>query len=334
MIKKHTELHFDDLRQSRNLSGGLLAPAEDLKLLPFWVVAEIFYGELSSEMVAELKDIAVTREELFKHVISGGISRFSYSKYLPMKANGDLARFKARWKAFNDKAYEHAIATNNSAPIIRLYELMQNQIITAEQLLQTLDESLYANLDVTTGGISWNLVFLAAYEHYQELLRKEVAAAGDLDKYLRSSTTLLAACIAESSRLRPLAAFSVPQSAPTTRIVEGYVIPAGTDFIVDSHALNTLNEFWGADGRVYRPERFLERSATELRYQFWRFGFGPRQCMGKYVADLIIRTLIVHLVQNYELSLSEYSSKWERDPETWINHPKMLIRCEKRQSKQ
>lgn len=332
MIQKHVSQYFEELHRTGPLERGLLGPADDLKLLPFWIVAEVFYGELDADMISELRDLAHTREELFKHVIHGGISRFSISKYLPTQANRLLSQFQARWIAFNEGARRRAVSLNNGAPIVTLYELAEKGTITKEQLLQTLDESLYANLDVTTGGISWNIVFLAAYRHYQDKLRQEAAEAPDREQYIRTSSTLLAACISESSRLKPLAAFSVPQAAPTTRIVDGYAIPAGTDFIVDSNALNIRNEFWGEDAAVYRPERFLEKGNTQVRYQLWRFGFGPRQCMGKYVADLVIRALVVYLVENYDVNLleAEASGEWGRNPECWINHPGMNVHCVRR----
>ena len=331
LVKKHVVKHFDELRRVGSLSEGLLNPTENLKLLPFWVVAEIFYGELSPEMVSELKGLAPLREDLFKEVIRGGLSRFSISQYFPTKPNKSLASFQARWKLFNDRAYHRAVSSNLAVPIVHLFELVKRGTMTAEHMLHTLDESLYANLDVTTGGISWNLVFLAAHKRYQESLLQDSMASSDHEQYILSSSTLLAACVSESSRLKPLAAFSVPQSAPTERAIDGYIIPPGTDFIVDAYGLNVRNEFWGEDAALYRPERFLERSALEMRYHFWRFGFGPRQCMGKYVADMIIRTLIDYLVNNYDLNLVHSSGIWSRDPESWINHPKMQIRCVKKQ---
>lgn len=61
--------------------------------------------------------------------------------------------------------------------------------------------------------------------------------------------------------------------------------------------------------------------------------------MGKYIAGLIVRVLHVHLVENYDLSLSEGEAsgrskykmdKWQMGPETWINHPFMELRCERK----
>ena len=345
LVEARLKSYFAELQTSTNLPRGLLDPAEDLKLLPFLVVAEVIYGKLSPELERKLRDIAPRREALFKHVISGGLARFGISKYFPTAANRALASFRNEWHNLNKFAYDLAIASGSNAPIISLYEAAETGEITHEQVYQTLDEMLYANLDVTLGGIAWNVVFLAANRKAQDEVRNEIAckraeSLTDLKKfqtYLLSSSSLLASCVLESARLRPLAAFSVPQSAPTPRMVDGYVVPAGTDFVIDSYALNIRNPFWGEDTETYRPQRFLEPRKgmqTEMRYNYWRFGFGPRQCMGKYVADLVIRMLIVELVERYELSLREedVGSVWGRDRTTWINHPKMLVKCENRLS--
>ncbi len=248
----------------------------------------------------------------------------------------ELRRFQQRWARFNDDAYHRALPDGpEELPIVSMTAAVAAGRMSRAHLLHTLDEILFANLDVTLGGISWNVVFMAADLDCQARLRSEIAErrgrelgkTADLDEYYHSSGSYLAACIAESARLRPLAAFSVPQAAPTARVVGGYFFPAGTNFLVDSYALNQRNPFWGATTLQYRPERFLELSRTQARYQYWRFGFGPRQCMGKYAADLILRVLLAHMVANYELALDEKGQElWRQDPDGWINHPQMRIR--------
>ena len=55
--------------------------------------------------------------------------------------------------------------------------------------------------------------------------------------------------------------------------------------------------------------------------------------MGKFVADMMIRVLLVHLVENYDLGMLDVDKKWERDPENWINHPLMKLKCDLRRIK-
>ena len=219
-----------------------------------------------------------------------------------------------------------------------MFAAVESGTIDQEQLYQTIDEMLFANLDVTIGGMSWNPIFLAANPEYQERVRSEIQSVDcedtkAVEAYLQCSTSMLAACIVESARLKPLAAFSVPQSATSDRIVGGYLIPAGTDFVVDAYALNIRDTaFWGNDTATYRPERFLEAKAskTSLRYHFWRFGFGPRQCMGKHVADMIIKQLLVFMLRRYELSLAGIEDQWAKKRESWITHPDFRIGCKTR----
>ena len=342
MVEKETLEYLDHLwNHDGGCLTGLIDPVSDLKMLPFYIVADIIYGTLSAEMKQDLMSLTPQRESLFiRHVIQGGLSRFHASKYLPTAANQALSDFQTKWWKFNDAAYRRASTTYPDAPIVSMYKAMEAKRLSRAELLQTLDEMLYANLDVTMGAISWNLVFLAAHPDVQDTLRQEAAeqraasrpkelGGSTFEDYLWSSSTLLAACTYESSRLQPLAAFSVPQSAPTEHIIDGFRVPAGTNFIVDTYALNVRNPFWGADRDTYRPGRFLERkSRTETRYNYWRFGFGPRQCMGKYVADLMTRTLLVLLLERWELVLpgdAKGKKEWAKDKETWINHPKMKL---------
>ncbi|KAL3443190.1 cytochrome P450 [Aspergillus insuetus] len=184
------------------------------------------------------------------------------------------------------------------------------------------------------GSLSWNPVFLAAHpevqgELYESIAQAEQKEGSEMTSYLQRSSTYLAACILESARLKPLAASSVPQAAPTERVLDGYLVPAGTSFIVDTYALNVEHEFWGTDRRQYRPSRFLQLNASETRYHMWRFGFGPRQCLGKYVADLIIRVFLAHLLRNWRLEFQKGegtdSRDWQRDLHTWITHPKVKL---------
>ncbi|KAI1208208.1 putative cytochrome P450 oxidoreductase GliC-like protein [Annulohypoxylon truncatum] len=338
---------------------GKLHPVHDLKLLPFLFVARIIYGSLSAELEKELRELIPLREELFKSVVGGGITRFSIARFLPLPAIRALRDFKRRWAEWNDKAHAYALQTKRAeaTPIIGMYRCVDEGTITREQLLQTLDEMLFANIDVTMGGISWTLVFLAAHPSVQKMLRSEIQTssshAASRNAYLLSSwtttPTLLGACILESARLRPLAAFSVPQSCPTPRVLDGFEVPAGTNFVVDSYALNIRDPFWGPDRERFRPQRWLERhkSGRDLRYRYWRFGFGPRTCLGKYVAEFLLRAVVVEVLENWSISLEtteqqrskevesengcdrkeEEDMDWPWDDEMWIHHPDLFLKC-------
>ncbi|KAI0452596.1 cytochrome P450 [Xylaria acuta] len=337
-ILETTKTFMNELFSGEKLHDNLINPVADLKYLPFWIMVDLIYGTLSAESRSELQEIIPLRDSLWTQVIKGGVTRYSLTGYLPKKVTRDLKTFKTKWSFFNDAAYETAKGKTEKSPIVSMYEEVKSGVVRKEELLQTLDEMLFANLDVTMGGLSWPLLFLAANHHVQDQVRQEIRAARQAgtagsgwERYLQSSSTLLAASILEASRLKPLAAFTVPQAAPTDRVVSGFLVPAGTNYIVDTYALNIKNVYWGdnkEDREAYRPSRFLDKKQSELRYQFWRFGFGPRQCLGKYVVDIVLRAIVAFLVEDYQLSLSE-KTHWEKNPTTWILHPDTQIRCER-----
>lgn len=341
---------------------GKLHPVQDLKLFPFLFVARVVYGPLDPELERQLRELIQPREALFRSVIQGGISSFSVARFLPLPSVRALRDFKRRWAAWNDRAHDSALKAaagrapqQPAAPIVGMYKSVKTGSVTREQLLQTLDEILFANIDVTMGGLSWTLVFLATHAATQDALRAELRAQSSKlaarEAYLLSSwttaPTLLGACILESSRLRPLAAFSVPQACPTPRVLDGFEVPAGTNFVIDSYALNIRDPFWGEDRERFRPGRWLERQGggRDLRYRYWRFGFGPRTCLGKYVAELVLRSMVVELVENWRLSLEPAGGggekdigqkgdggeemDWPWDDEMWIHHPDLLLKCER-----
>jgi len=346
IIQKRTQEYFAEIQSQPggNLTRGLIDPVNDIKLLPFRIVAEIVYGRLESDARDTLESLVPLRERLWKRMIAGGLTRYRWSRFLPLAVNGELRTWQRQWSDFNDRAAKTGAVTreellcNPPPPIMTMYAAVERQLITRDQALQTLDEMLFANLDVTMGGLSWNLVFLAENPSAQAELRAEVISHEMSGSYFLSSHTFLHACILESARLRPLAAFSVPQSAPDTRIVgdggtqPGYVIPGGTNYIIDTHALNIHNTFWGVEQterESYRPARFHERRPVELRYNYWRYGFGPRQCLGKHVADLIIKNLLVYVVSNYKLLLQkeEKNNKMCLASGSWITHPNVHLVC-------
>jgi gliotoxin/aspirochlorine/mycotoxins biosynthesis cytochrome P450 monooxygenase len=73
------------------------------------------------------------------------------------------------------------------------------------KVLHTIDESLFANLDVTTHVLTWSIVLLADHTDVQNMLRIEVNAnKHDVEAYINRNDTLLHYALLESLRVRPL----------------------------------------------------------------------------------------------------------------------------------
>lgn len=79
-IEQQTKRYFNDLYVHGRLDQGLLNPIDDLKLLPFWITAEIIYGELPPEAEQKLQNLIPIRESLFRLMITGKLTRFKLYK--------------------------------------------------------------------------------------------------------------------------------------------------------------------------------------------------------------------------------------------------------------
>jgi cytochrome P450 len=342
LIQRRIQGHFQILKRTNQFTPKRMhvRPADDLKFLPFWIVCDIIYGDLTETMEMQLLQIFPLRDRIGREVTRGGFSRFSISRFFPTSLNHTLREFKKKWRDFNDQTYQEAqiAALGSRHPIISMYAAVEDGRISKTELLHTLDELTFDNLDVITANLGWILVFLAANSSTQEEVRAEITKirnTGSPDawaNYLSGSSTLLMACVLESTRLKPTAPVSINQAITTDRIIDHFLIPAGTNFLVDTHALNVADPYWGEDSTIYRPKRFLEgRRMASMRYHFFRYGFGPRQCLGKNVADLFLKATVAYLVENYRLDLakgiSHIPDEWESKANNFFNLPAQEIVC-------
>ncbi|TFB01505.1 Cytochrome P450 monooxygenase roqR [Trichoderma ghanense] len=293
------------LRSLKNEVESVINVTDDLKYCPFFMVASIFFGPLTTAQRNELHSIGPLREELFRHAFSGGVNRYAFAKYLPGSALPKLRKFQGLWEGFVKKACHEARSSRESA-IVSLWEAVEHGDISKEELLQTLDESLFANLDVTAHALSWSVIRVAHHTAIQNEIRQEVRdnyrSEQDYEDYLRRDNTLLAACILEASRLHPILPFSNPEAAPAEKLIGGCKIPRHTDVIVDAYAINVDNPYW-EKATEFNPRRHLDQKDQARRYNMWRFGFGPRQCLGKNVADIILRVIVAEMVRCYQMDI-------------------------------
>jgi cytochrome P450 len=125
----------------------------------------------------------------------------------------------------------------------------------------------------------------------------------------------------------PLAAFSNPESAPEDLYVDGYLIPANTNVIVDAQAINIDNPYW-VNGTQYNPRRFFSLNKSDVRHNMWRFGFGPRQCLGKHIGERMLKAIVAEIIRQYVISISADSAlKNDLQEDSWVGLPATRIQC-------
>lgn len=139
MIRGVAHDYVQELAQTLALRAGeegefLFDAAQDTKFYSFLTVARIFYGDLDEQQTKVLKGIAPGREALWKHVIDGGLSRLSISRFLPTEANRCFIEFQSDWQKFNQEAFEKQLKLGGTAPICQIWKAMDEGRISKTEV--------------------------------------------------------------------------------------------------------------------------------------------------------------------------------------------------------
>ncbi|KAK6317667.1 hypothetical protein J4Q44_G00109580 [Coregonus suidteri] len=153
----------------------------------------------------------------------------------------------------------------------------------------------------TSITLLWTLYELARHPDLQEELRAEVAVArqstqGDMLQMLKM-IPLVKGALKETLRLHPVAV-SLQRYITEEIVIQNYHIPSGTLVQLGLYAM-------GRDPGVFpRPEKYLPSRWLRTESQYFRslgFGFGPRQCLGRRIAETEMQLFLIHMLENFRV---------------------------------
>ena len=124
----------------------------------------------------------------------------------------------------------------------------------------------------------------------------------------------LQACFKEALRIFAPVAMGTPRVVPPEGVtLGGRFFPAGTTVSLNSFSMNLSTEVWGPDAREFRPERWMEASAEQLKNMkatMFQFGAGARTCIGKNVSLLEVYKLVPSFLRRFEVCCAWSWSWW------------------------
>ncbi|EDW61474.1 cytochrome P450 12b1, mitochondrial [Drosophila virilis] len=177
-------------------------------------------------------------------------------------------------------------------------------------------DMLMAGLDTTSSAFVTILYHLARNPVKQTQLRRELQrilprSEDVLTAENTKNMPYLRACIKEGLRITSI---TPGNFRITTKdlVLSGYRVPRGTGVLMGVLELSNSDEYF-AQSAQFIPERWLKpdtdgdtQSCPEARsrnpFVYLPFGFGPRTCIGKRIAELEIETLLVRLLRRYQVS--------------------------------
>lgn len=179
--------------------------------------------------------------------------------------------------------------------------------LTDEDIREEVDTFMFEGHDTTAMALSWTLFLLGHHKKVQEKLQEEVdELCNELDE---EESTLclddlkrlkyLDCVIKEALRLCPSVPFIGRQTKKELEL-GGHHIPAGCVIFVLIYQLHRNADIF-PNPELFNPDRFLpENTLGRHPFAYVPFSAGPRNCIGQKFAMAEMKTILLHMLRNFD----------------------------------
>ncbi|KAK3578380.1 hypothetical protein CHS0354_025474 [Potamilus streckersoni] len=206
-----------------------------------------------------------------------------------------------RWN-FLLKTTQNAISKfrhrQETAPCV-LSGLLHSEELTEEEVLINITDMMIASIDTTITSIRWCLHELSLHPECQELIVEEYWNDGsNMTYHTLHGLKFLKAVVKETLRLHPTGFFTCRLIKEDMEVGNSR-IPAKTNVAISMFVMGR-NPSLTLDPDRFHPQRWLKDS-TDLDqfYQNVPFGFGPRMCLGRKVAEMEIMLFVLQFCRSF-----------------------------------
>ncbi|CAG9770374.1 unnamed protein product [Ceutorhynchus assimilis] len=207
---------------------------------------------------------------------------------------------------------ENSVCLDSNLPLPLLDSMLQS---TGEKFSDKLifeEMFLFTTAATDTSGYTLTYFFtmLGMHPQVQEKVYQEVMSVVGCDRHIYFEDLpylkYTERAILETMRILPVTPFLGRKASADTDIGTK-LIPEGTNIFVSVFDLHRNEKYW-PEPLKYDPDRFLpDEVAKREPYAFIPFSGGPRNCIGKTYALMLMKTCAANVVRNYEIS-SPYKS--------------------------
>jgi cytochrome P450 len=197
-----------------------------------------------------------------------------------------------------------SLVENNEMPELPdfLTHMLVSGKLTLKEITMNALDLLTAGIETTSTTLSWALYELAINPDSQDKLRSEVKRVVSNDELITPehihNMPYLRWCIKETLRLYSVAIVNLRRTTEDV-VLSGYHIPAGnTVFVVMSEMVKSAENYSEPD--KFMPERWDREGGSNIdSFTNIQFGFGPRMCVGRRVAELELHIALADIIRKY-----------------------------------
>ncbi|EOA14407.1 hypothetical protein CARUB_v10027607mg, partial [Capsella rubella] len=185
---------------------------------------------------------------------------------------------------------------------------------------------LLAGRDTTASALTWFFWLLSENPIVMTKIRQEVdmilprSSSGqerlsyDPMEHLNKLVYLHAALF-ETMRLYPPVPLVRVSPLKTDVLPSGHKVEANSKILIFVYGVGRMRAVWGDNALKFKPERWISETG-ELRhvpaFKFLAFNAGPRVCLGKQIAMMLMKIVVVEMLQNYDIKVAK-GQKFEPD---------------------
>ncbi|XP_017482014.1 PREDICTED: probable cytochrome P450 12b2, mitochondrial [Rhagoletis zephyria] len=220
-----------------------------------------------------------------------------------------------------DKALERIEAEGRKEAVSVLEKLLR---VDKNIAVVMVIDMLFGGLDTTSSTVIIAIFLLAKNPEKQNILREELRTLlPNVDTPLVAQNLqnipYLRACIKESMRITPIISGTM-RATGRDLVLSGYRVPKDTGVHMRNMELCNSDTFF-ARCSEYLPERWLKtpknvssaNDAAKMQnpFVYLPFGFGPRTCVGRRLADLEMEVLLARLFRKYKITWTDEKNDLE-----------------------
>ncbi|XP_077983279.1 cytochrome P450 2U1-like [Glandiceps talaboti] len=213
--------------------------------------------------------------------------------------------------------HKKTLDRNSPRDIIDLY-LIENQkerekadnkpqVFCERYLWRAVLDLFEAGSETTSATLLWMFLYVAINKDSQRKVQNEIDDVIGRDRQPswsdRDKLPYTIATINEVLRLANVPVYGTPHCASNDTTLFNYFIPKGTLVMASFWSVHHDEKYW-KEPYTFRPERFLDDNGNVVnRDAFLPFSAGPRSCLGKQLAKMIIFLVFVNVLRKFNLEL-------------------------------